>query len=70
MVESIHPTDFATKVFGSTKYRTSDHEISNLAKNIALLRERGLEKLNCRLWAGGRKVWDTATIIVHLVQSG
>ncbi len=52
-------TDLSKKIFEGTKYHASDEEIAKLAANIALLRKRGLERLNCRLMDGGRKVWDT-----------
>lgn len=51
--------EIAKKVFEGTKYEPSDEEVAKLANNIALIRRRGLEKLNCRLLDGGRKIWDT-----------
>jgi hypothetical protein len=52
-------SNIANDFFERAKYSASDIEIKNLAKNIWLLKKRGLTKLNRRLIEGGRNVWDT-----------
>ncbi|MGD9851653.1 MAG: hypothetical protein AB7T38_10315 [Nitrospirales bacterium] len=47
------------KIFEGTRYKASDEDIRNLARNIFLLEQRGLTKLNQRLMKSGKKVWDT-----------
>ncbi len=56
---SLNYSTLANNIFEKVKYPASEIDIMNLAKNIRLLEERGLTKLNRRLIEGGRKVWDT-----------
>lgn len=51
----------AASVFEATSYRATDEEIKDLADNMRLLQQKGLNKLNQRLLDGGRKIWDTFT---------
>jgi hypothetical protein len=47
------------KIFEGTRYTASDEDIRDLSRNIILLEQRGLTKLNQRLVESGKKVWDT-----------
>jgi hypothetical protein len=47
------------KIFEGTNYEATDKEIKDLSRNMIILEQRGLTKLNKRLMISGKKVWDT-----------
>jgi len=49
----------ARKIFAGTKYEATEDDIRRLAVNMGLLKERGLDNLNKRLFDSGRKIWNT-----------
>jgi len=51
--------EIAKRIFEGTRYQATNAEIKKLAENMICLEKGGLGKLNQRLIAGGRKIWDT-----------
>jgi hypothetical protein len=58
-MEEEETKEIAKRIFTGRRYEPTDEEVGRLSKNIFLLREAGLHKLNKRLIEGGRKIWDT-----------
>lgn len=47
--------EFATEVLEGTKYEASDTDIQKLSSNARILEDKGMTKLNRRLFEGGEK---------------
>jgi len=51
--------DIATTVFEGTRWLASEEDMERLTRNVLLIEEKGLSKLNQRLIENRRGIWDT-----------